>query len=243
MSLNLRCLYNNCRDSDVTIQLSNGTIYAHKVILRQRSTVLDERLASCVNLLAFTGCDDETVRQAFQHMYNVPIESLHIDSWVSLIKFLHSIKADYSSLLDADTITSTCGLDEWYLVSLAYETNDETIMLRAISGICNRTQGCITRHSRTSWAGITRREYESMRNTWLKSPFPKYTLLLVDCCYCKDMPLLLALSILGEFIPRIPLSQFTRDELITISTEFPLFSTIPLLSNIIKAFIPRECPQ
>ncbi len=246
MSLNLRCLYNNNIDSDVMIMTSNGpNIHAHKVILRQKSTVLDERLTAGVKVLSFTSCDDATVRRAFQHMYDVPIESLHVDSWISLIKFLHSIKADYGNLLNADAIASTCRFDEWYLVSLAHEMNDETVMLRAISRICNRPHGHITRYSTDgeSWANIKRSEYESMRNTWLKSPFSKYTLLLVDCCYCKSMPLSLALSTLGEFISRVRLSQFTHEELITISSEFPLFSDIPLLSNIVMSLASRECPQ
>jgi hypothetical protein len=96
--------YNNKDFSDVIVELNDGLIYCHKIVLAVASDVLNKKFTTemnnCdTNVISFKDYDDEIVKKVIHLIYcgtvNTPVISIHrtTEQWCEMLEFANYLNA------------------------------------------------------------------------------------------------------------------------------------------------------
>ncbi len=237
-------LFNNPCDSDVHIVLSDKRIfYAHRLVLRRKSSVLSKLLDLTPNTLSFEGVSDTVVQHALMYIYGATdtlsnrLGAKDGDAmWTALVRFCARHEIDLERLMShlPDSVSIS------QLVAVGNQIASPQLILEAV----RRLDGASLAGQQVDEVLHLRPHlYTLLRSEWLRSSHSKFNLLRLDCHYCSTFDKVCQIGELGRLMVDIPMATFTRSELMSISTTFPIFSTVPLLRTLVCQIGPMYAAQ
>ncbi len=238
--INVRSLYNNPKYSDILIELRDGTtLYAHKLVLAQRSSVFARLIEaqSSARTIQLATHAAEVVKLAVLYMYgNADHTSAQRDitrtQWIDLYGFARAYEVDIVEVVLANMPACVKISD---MAELGYVHKDTSLMSMVITMLNNNVHNeSIDPVTLKSVASLEWDEFAYLTDAWTRAPLPSFSLLVVGSHYCNAQPESIQLSTFGTFIQKIDTSRISSDDLRLAASHLPIISTTPLIACLFK---------
>jgi hypothetical protein len=228
---NFKNYYGSKKFSDVSIQLADQLLPAHKIILVANGggvfyKMLDNQCKESANGVIKFQHDDSSVMTAIKYLYGIRPQLNSAKEWVKLMKFAHF--ADLQSLVNEIGIVPP-DVSIGDLRELALTTNHGPWMIEFVDRVA--IDGSVP-------IDISYIDYVKIREIWKARGHSHYWLFHLDCNYFQELSdnstnNTRVIEYLNSVIPTIDFSQFSSQELESCA-KFPIIEDIPMLSHLLS---------
>ncbi len=238
-------MFNNPKYSDIQIQLHEGVIYAHKVVLvcmsDVMSTMIDHANKENKNVLNFTDYTDETVLCVIRAAYDdKSIDYKNYDEWREILYLAHYLNyKDLMNTLEEDQRCSDFGT----MIEIGSELNINRLFMDAADLAYNEIireddiSSIVSQVLSLKWD-----DFKKLHKFW---PNKTFIIFMLDCLYCDQHYIATnAYNHLSELIIDIQFNIFEHYEL-KVAQTFPILTGtvtgnfINCLRHVAEKHLPR----